>query len=42
MAERHHDDYELAAGDDDTTIPGDGAPPTGKEGRAHARAIETK
>ena len=38
MAECDHDDYELAAGDDDTTISGDGAPPIGTEGRAHARA----
>ena len=32
-------DYELAAGDDDSTIPGDGPPPTGTEGRAHAGAL---
>ena len=39
MAECHHDYYELAAGDDYTTISGDGAPPIGTEGRAHARAF---
>ena len=38
MAQCHHDYYELAAGDDYTTISGDGAAPIGTEGRAHARA----
>ena len=38
MEECDHDYYELAAGDDYTTIAGDGAASIGTEGRAHARA----
>jgi len=39
MEKCDHDYYELAAGDDYTTISGDGAAPIGTEGRAHARAL---